>query len=147
MTRISYKQLSSILAGLRLLQDAIDTGELKTHQLPHFHDVEPLTSIEIDEICEEINLNELEIVSTPTIEIDDDSKIKLVKTRNVSCNANEEITYEIDRKTWEQALSEFDNNEEHALLDLQHHNKVVRLDYDSEITEINAEFDVCIEEA
>jgi hypothetical protein len=76
----------------------------------------------------------------------DDSKIQIVKTRNVSCNANEEITYEIDRKTWEQALSESDDNEEQALLDLQHQCKVVRLDYDSEIIEINAEFDVNIEE-
>lgn len=76
----------------------------------------------------------------------DDSKVQILKKRNVSCNANEEITYEIDRKNWEQALSEFDDNEEQALLDLQHQNKVVRLDYDSEITEINAEFDVDIEE-
>jgi len=76
----------------------------------------------------------------------DDSKIQICKTRDVSCNANEEITYEIDRNTWEQALSEFDDNKEQALLDLQRQDKVVRLDYDCEITDINAEFDIDIEE-
>jgi len=76
----------------------------------------------------------------------DDSKVQILKTRNVSCNANEAITYEIDKATWESALSDSDDDEEQALLQLQTENKVVRIDYDAEIQEINAEFDVNIEE-
>jgi len=76
----------------------------------------------------------------------DESKVQICKTRNVSCNASEEITYEIDKATWESALTEHDQDEEEALLHLRTENKVVLIDYDSEIKEINAEFDVNIEE-
>ena len=72
-------------------------------------------------------------------------KVQILKNRSVSCSANEEITYEIDKKVWEQALNEF-GNEVGALLDLQLQNKVVRIDYDSEITEINCEFGIEVEE-
>ncbi len=79
-------------------------------------------------------------------EVHDESKVQICKTRNVSCNANEEITYEIDKVTWKSAVAEHDGDEEQALLHLQTENKVVRLDYDSEIQEISEEFDVNIEE-
>jgi hypothetical protein len=66
----------------------------------------------------------------------------------VSCNANEEITYEIDKVTWESALSDSDGDEAEAeaLMELQTNNKVKRIDYDSEIQEISEEFDVNIEQ-
>jgi hypothetical protein len=61
MRVLSYKQQSSILAGLRLLQNAIEAGELESHSLVHFSDVEALSDIEIDKLCEEISLKELAI--------------------------------------------------------------------------------------
>lgn len=75
----------------------------------------------------------------------DSPKVSVTKFRNVSCNANEEITYEVDKNTWEKALRENDGDTEHALLQVQTENKVVRTDYDAEIQEISAEFDVNVE--
>jgi hypothetical protein len=120
-----------------------------THKLADF-----LTNIGIalgDNLLHELN-DELQSFLSEKCGVDvvknevDDSKIRIEKRRQVSCNANEEITYEIDRVEWETALSEHENNEEHALLQLQREMKVQRIEYDSEIQEMNEEFDVEIQE-
>lgn len=51
-----YQEASIILAALRILQDKIEDGSLKDmRKLPHFDDVAPLTSEQIDELCEQLN--------------------------------------------------------------------------------------------
>ena len=62
MNNLNYQEVSSILAGLRILQDHIETGTLKDYRkLPHFEDIQPLSSNQIDTLCENINLNTLAI--------------------------------------------------------------------------------------
>ncbi|MEF1335594.1 hypothetical protein REH81_02200 [Vibrio rotiferianus] len=52
----NYQETSTILAGLRILQDKVDDGSLADYRkLPHFDDVEPLSSDQIDELCEKLN--------------------------------------------------------------------------------------------
>ena len=52
----NYQETNSILAGLRILQDKVDDGSLADYrELPHFDDVEPLSSVQIDELCEKFN--------------------------------------------------------------------------------------------
>lgn len=46
-----YRQLSTILAALRVLQD---NPELAAG-LPHFDDCDMLTGVEIDRLCEQLN--------------------------------------------------------------------------------------------
>jgi hypothetical protein len=49
---LTYRELSTILAGLRLLQ------ETPTHELTgmdHFVDCEPLSDEDIDDLCERLN--------------------------------------------------------------------------------------------
>lgn len=54
--KLNYQELSSVLAGLRLLQDKVADGTLtEGRKLPHFDDVEPLSSEQIDELCERLN--------------------------------------------------------------------------------------------
>ncbi len=54
--KLSYQEASSVLAGLRMLQDRVEDGTLKKgRKLPHFDDVEPLSSEQIDELCERLN--------------------------------------------------------------------------------------------
>lgn len=54
--KLNYQELSTVLAALRVFQDLIDDDELENYRrLPHFDDVEPLTSEQIDTLCEEIN--------------------------------------------------------------------------------------------
>jgi hypothetical protein len=79
----------------------------------------------------------------------DDSTIqirKIRKIREISCNAKEDITYEIQKDLWASALLDSDGNEVEALLALQEKRKVKRLDYSCEVGEVNAEFDVDVEE-
>ena len=55
---VSDKELMSILAGLRFLQHIIDTGEIDNYRdLPYFDETEPLSSKEIDTLCENLNLS------------------------------------------------------------------------------------------
>jgi hypothetical protein len=75
-----------------------------------------------------------------------ESKVQILKTRNVSCNANEEITFEVNKAEWEVALSDLNDNKVDALQQLQDENKVVRTDYNAEVQGISAEFDVDVEE-
>lgn len=75
----------------------------------------------------------------------DDEKVKVRKKRNVSCNADEEITYSINTTDWTVALHNNSGDAEQALLDLQHESKVSRIEYDCETTEISEEFDVEVE--
>lgn len=52
----NYQEKSNILAGLRLLQDKVEDGSLADgRKLPHFDDAEPLSSDQIDELCEKLN--------------------------------------------------------------------------------------------
>lgn len=57
MKTLNYQEASSLLAGLRILQDMIEDGTFEEYhrKLPHFDDVEPLTSEQIDELCEQLN--------------------------------------------------------------------------------------------
>lgn len=50
--KLNYQELSSVLAGLRLLQDKIEDETLNAERkLPHFDDVEPLSAEQIDQLC------------------------------------------------------------------------------------------------
>jgi hypothetical protein len=68
-TTLNYQDESSILAGLRLLQNLIDGEGIKNHdyKLPHFDDVAPLNSKQIDALCESIALNNLAIDTPDSI--------------------------------------------------------------------------------
>ena len=54
---LDYREASCLLAGLRILQDMIEDGALEEYprKLPHFDDVEPPTSEEIDALCEQFH--------------------------------------------------------------------------------------------
>lgn len=67
--QLNYQQESSILAGLRVLQDVVEGSEGIDgyhRPLPHFDDVEPLSTEEIDELCENINTSSLQLVDAPS---------------------------------------------------------------------------------
>lgn len=81
-----------------------------------------------------------EAVATPS------DYVHVEKQRNVSCNADETITYSIKREDWERALEDNDNETAPALQQLQNEFKVERLDYECTTSEINEEFDVYVEE-
>jgi hypothetical protein len=51
----SDRHIATILAALRHFQDNID--EIIESQMPHFIDVDPLSSEEIDDLCMSINLD------------------------------------------------------------------------------------------
>lgn len=54
--KLNYQELSSVLAGLRILQDKVETKTLtECRKLPHFDDVAPLSSEQMDELCERLN--------------------------------------------------------------------------------------------
>lgn len=61
MKQLSYSELSTLLAGLRMLQDSIEEGgpDEFYRRFPHFDDVEPLTSEQIDDLCERLNTSEI----------------------------------------------------------------------------------------
>lgn len=63
MKNLNNKETTSVLAGLRILQDMIEDGTLENYprKLPHFDDIEPLTTEQIDSLCEDISLNKLSI--------------------------------------------------------------------------------------
>lgn len=53
---LTYQELSSILAGLRMLQDKVTNGTLtQERKLPHFDDVDPLSAEQIDDLCERLS--------------------------------------------------------------------------------------------
>ncbi len=53
---INDQELTSILAGLRILQDMIEDDTLADYRrLPHFDDYPPLNSEQIDALCEKLN--------------------------------------------------------------------------------------------
>lgn len=52
--KFSYREIATILAALRYFQANID--DIALLEMTHFEDVEPLTSEEIDTLCEEINI-------------------------------------------------------------------------------------------
>lgn len=58
--KLTYKELSQVLAALRHWQD--DIGNLPTDtkrgMFPHFDDVSPMTNAQIDKLCEKINCTE-----------------------------------------------------------------------------------------
>jgi hypothetical protein len=64
---LTYAELSTILAALRMFQEelnaeGLDGYESPTHRvvaMPHFEDVGPLTSPEIDSLCERLNAGEI----------------------------------------------------------------------------------------
>lgn len=76
----------------------------------------------------------------------DEERVCVRKTRNVSCNADEVITYSINTSDWTVALENNGGDAEQALLDLQHEGKVTRINYDCETTQVSEEFDVEVEE-
>ena len=53
---LTNQELANVLASLRVLQDTIEQGELENYRkLPHFDDNKPLSSEEIDGLCERLN--------------------------------------------------------------------------------------------
>jgi hypothetical protein len=73
----------------------------------------------------------------------DDSVTTIEKTRNVVASASEVIHYEVNKADWEEALEEH-GSEEVALVELMHKLKTNRTFYETEINEVNEEFDVCV---
>lgn len=66
MVFLSYQQECSILAGLRVLQDLIDNGDPCGYRnMPHFDDVAPLTSQQIDKLCDQIGCSVVAVVDGP----------------------------------------------------------------------------------
>jgi len=63
MKTLNYQETSSLLAGLRVLQDMVEDGTLDEYprKLPHFDDVDPLTSEQIDELCKQLNTSEITV--------------------------------------------------------------------------------------
>lgn len=90
---------------------------------------------------------DIEIV--PNESTQGDLKVEICKTRNMACSTTECVTYEIDKADWEAALKEADGDEVEALEELQSHyeqDKTVRIDYDLVVNDINAEFEITVEE-
>lgn len=50
---ISYREMSTILAALRIYQERADRAEVR--DMDHFEDCDALTVEEVDELCEKIN--------------------------------------------------------------------------------------------
>lgn len=57
MNELDYKELSTVLASLRYFQQYIDQEgvEAAGQIFPHFVDIDPLNSQEIDELCARLN--------------------------------------------------------------------------------------------
>lgn len=54
--KLTKQQLSTILAALRLFQNTMESdGHESVNDMAHFDDVEPLTSEEVNDLCEELN--------------------------------------------------------------------------------------------
>jgi len=49
------RELATLLAALRLWQASQEYGEDLTPYLGHFEEHQPLSSLEIDELCERLN--------------------------------------------------------------------------------------------
>jgi hypothetical protein len=61
---LTYAELSTILAALRMFQEDLRVGGYesplnRTVTIPHFEDVDPLTGVEIDSLCERLNCGEI----------------------------------------------------------------------------------------
>jgi CelD/BcsL family acetyltransferase involved in cellulose biosynthesis len=57
MLAINTRQIATTLAALRMLQDALETDPDAVHRLEHFWSPgECLTTDEIDELCESLNM-------------------------------------------------------------------------------------------
>ena len=56
--QLSYKELSTVLAALRNFQET--TIKDDRFDFPHFDDVDPLTDDEIDDLCENLNIDDTE---------------------------------------------------------------------------------------
>ncbi|WP_373548002.1 hypothetical protein [Chamaesiphon sp.] len=54
---MSDREVATILAALRYFQANRD--DILDAEMPHFEEIEPLTSTEIDDLCEEINIHTL----------------------------------------------------------------------------------------
>ncbi len=52
---MTYRELSTILAALRMFQEASDS---KQRSYPHFDKRPKLTDYQIDHLCEELNCNQ-----------------------------------------------------------------------------------------
>lgn len=53
---LDYRQLATVLAALRIYQEEINNfGYNSLRDRPHFVDVEPMTLVEIDTLCERLN--------------------------------------------------------------------------------------------
>ena len=55
MQKLNYEEASSVLAALRMFQEAIESDPDSVMEMPHFVDCQPLSSKRIDELCERIN--------------------------------------------------------------------------------------------
>jgi hypothetical protein len=73
----------------------------------------------------------------------DDSKITVVKNRRVNAIVDEEITYSVNKADWESAV-ETCGDEEEALSEMQTQLKLKRISYESDIDEINQEFECTV---
>ena len=51
----SDRELATMLAALRLWQASQDNGEALTPYMGHFEEQQPLSSLEVDELCERLN--------------------------------------------------------------------------------------------
>ncbi len=59
MKLFNNQEATCVLAGLRLLQDKINhEGMQSAKSMPHFDDIDPLESEELDMFCENINSGE-----------------------------------------------------------------------------------------
>lgn len=56
--KLTYKELSTVLAALRLFQNNVEAGETLPKDFNHFDEVAPLTTEEIDDLCERLNTEE-----------------------------------------------------------------------------------------
>ena len=58
MKALSYRELSHILAVLRYVQENAEPEDLE--QMAHFLDCEPLSTKEVDALCERMNTGAVE---------------------------------------------------------------------------------------
>jgi len=60
--KLTYRELSTILAALRLFQSEVDWNR----EMPHFDDCEPLDNAEIEALCERLNCDDsVEVTDGP----------------------------------------------------------------------------------
>lgn len=55
MLRLDYQEVSTVLAALRMLQEAIESEPEAVLEMSHFVDCDPLSIEQIDELCHRIN--------------------------------------------------------------------------------------------